>query len=72
MNLLGYIRFRSTFFLWSLILSRIIQRERERERGDMIPRATGLLVNPLVFLCFVFFKTRKTLKWERRARFGCF
>lgn len=70
MNLLGYIRFRSTFFLWSLILSRIIQRERER--GDMIPRATGLLVNPLVFLCFVFFKTRKTLKWERRARFGCF
>ena len=76
MNLLGYIRFRSTFSLWSLILSRIIQRERERERererGDMIPRATGLLVNPLVFLCFVFFKTRKTLKWERRARFGCF
>ena len=32
MNLLGYIRFRSTFSLWSLILSRIIQRERERER----------------------------------------
>ena len=74
MNLLGYLRFRSIFFLWSLIVSRIIQseRERERERGDMIPRATGLLVNTLVFLCFVFFKTRKTLKWERRARFGCF
>lgn len=70
MNLLGYIRFRSTFFLWSLILSRIIQRERER--GDMIPRATGLLVNPLVFFMLCVFQNKEDFKMEKKSQIWLF
>ena len=73
MNLLGYIRFRSTFFLWSLILSRIIQRERERER-ERRHDSEGYwsIGQPSCFFMLCVFQNKEDFKMGKKSQIWLF
>ena len=73
MNLVGYIRFRSTFFLWSLILSRIIQRERERER-ERRHDSEGYwsIGQPSCFFMLCVFQNKEDFKMEKKSQIWLF
>ena len=71
MNLLGYIRFRSTFFLWSLILSRIIQRERERERRHD-SEGYWSIGQPFCFFMLCVFQNKEDFKMGKKSQIWLF